>query len=171
MSRTLIYFQVNIIWDFPKTYRNASVHCQSECICLHKTVNMVVFVNKCNENTNPNERALMQMYRVVSITQRGNYFKQLQCLVDYYMQYFRQLKGHRLDRAKYTCLLMSHIYNHPCCLKSIDNYIYRVATIPLQSALHKRILNVLNIKRFVPHNQIYLCYNCQNVSKWFTKNS
>ena len=32
--------------DFPITYRNASVIFQSECACLHKTVNMVVlFLN------------------------------------------------------------------------------------------------------------------------------
>ena len=34
------------------TYRNASVLCQSECACLHKTVNTVVFFVKSNENTN-----------------------------------------------------------------------------------------------------------------------
>ena len=34
---------INIL-DFPITFRNASVLCQSECICLHKTVNMAVFV-------------------------------------------------------------------------------------------------------------------------------
>ena len=33
---------INIL-DFPITFRNASVLCQSECICLHKTVNMAVF--------------------------------------------------------------------------------------------------------------------------------
>ena len=53
--------------DFPMTYRNASVLCQSECACLHKTVIMVVFFTKNNENTNPKGRALMQMYRVVPI--------------------------------------------------------------------------------------------------------
>ena len=35
------------------TYRNDSVLCQSECTCLHKTVNMVVFFVKSNENTYP----------------------------------------------------------------------------------------------------------------------
>ena len=38
---------------FPITHRNASVFCQSECACLHKTVNMVVFFVKSNENTYP----------------------------------------------------------------------------------------------------------------------
>ena len=38
-----MYFHVNIILDFPITYRTDSVLCQSECACLHKTVNMVVF--------------------------------------------------------------------------------------------------------------------------------
>ena len=73
MSRTLIYFHVYIILDFPITYRNASVLCQSECACLHKTVIMVVFFVKSNENTFPKGRALMQMYRVVPQTKRGNY--------------------------------------------------------------------------------------------------
>ena len=42
----MIYVHVNIILDFPITYRNASVLCQSECAWLHKTVNMVVFCLK-----------------------------------------------------------------------------------------------------------------------------
>jgi len=33
---------------------------------------MVVFFVKSNENTNPKGRALIQMYRVVFITKRGN---------------------------------------------------------------------------------------------------
>ena len=69
---TIIYFYVYIILDFPITYRNASVLCQSECSCLYKTVNVVVFFVKSNENTYPKGRALMQMYRVVLITKRGN---------------------------------------------------------------------------------------------------
>jgi len=40
MSRTIVYVHVNIILDFPVSYTNASVHCQSECPWLHKTVNM-----------------------------------------------------------------------------------------------------------------------------------
>ena len=31
-----------LILDFPLTYRNASVLCESECTCLHKPINMVV---------------------------------------------------------------------------------------------------------------------------------
>jgi len=42
MSRTIIDFDAYIILDFPITYRNTSVLCQSECACLHKTVNMIV---------------------------------------------------------------------------------------------------------------------------------
>ena len=72
MSRTIIFFYVYIILDFPITYRNASVLCQSECTCLHKTVNMVVFFVISNKNAYPKGRALMQMYRVVPITKRGN---------------------------------------------------------------------------------------------------
>ena len=70
MSRTIIYFHFYIILDFPITYRNASVLCQSECTCLHKTVTkrLLVFFVKSNENTYPKGRALMQMYRVVPIT-------------------------------------------------------------------------------------------------------
>jgi len=71
MSRTKIYFHVYIILDFPFTYRNASVLCQSECTYLHKTVNIVVFFIKSNEYTYPKRRSLMQMYRVVPITKRG----------------------------------------------------------------------------------------------------
>jgi len=65
MLRTIIYVHVYIILDFPITYRNASVICQSEWACLHKTVNMVVFFVKSNENTYQKGRALMQMYRVI----------------------------------------------------------------------------------------------------------
>jgi len=72
MLRTPIYFHVYIILDFPITYKNASVLCQSESTCLHKTVNMVVFFVKSNENTYPKGRALMPMYRVVPITKRQN---------------------------------------------------------------------------------------------------
>jgi len=49
MLRTILYFQVYIILDFPITYINASVLCQLECACLHKTVNTVVFLVKSNE--------------------------------------------------------------------------------------------------------------------------
>jgi len=70
MSRTIIYFHVYIILYFPITYKNASVLWQSECACLHKTVNMVVFLVKSNENTYPKGRALVQIYRVVPITKR-----------------------------------------------------------------------------------------------------
>ena len=51
MSRIIIYFHVYIILVFSITYRNAPVLCQSECACLDKTVNMVVFFVKSNENT------------------------------------------------------------------------------------------------------------------------
>ena len=65
---------VYIILDFPVTYRNAPVICESECASRYKTVNMVVkkfFVNS-NENTYSKGRALMQMYKIVPITKRGN---------------------------------------------------------------------------------------------------
>jgi len=75
MLRTIIYFYGYMILDFPITYRNASVLCQSECACLHKTLNMVVFFVKSNENTYPKGRALMQMYIVVPITKKANSFR------------------------------------------------------------------------------------------------
>jgi len=52
----------------PFGYRTAPVLCQLECACLHKTLNMVVVFVKSNENTYPKGRALMEVYRVVSIT-------------------------------------------------------------------------------------------------------
>ena len=58
MSRTITYFHVYIILDFSITSRNASVCCQSEWACLHKTVNLVVFFVKRHENTYPKGRAL-----------------------------------------------------------------------------------------------------------------
>ena len=72
MLRTQIYFHVCIILDFPITFINTSVLCQSECTCLHKTVNIVVFFVKSNGNTYPKGRALMQLYRVVPITKIVN---------------------------------------------------------------------------------------------------
>jgi len=71
ISRTMIYFHVYIIYDFPITYRNTSMLSQSECACLHKTVNTLVFCVKSNENIYPKGRALMQMYRVVPISKEG----------------------------------------------------------------------------------------------------
>ena len=68
----IIYVHVYIILDFPITYRNTSVLCQSECACLHKTVNLIVFLVKSNETTYPKGKAFMQMYRVVPIKKRGN---------------------------------------------------------------------------------------------------
>jgi len=73
MLRTPIYFHVNITLYFPITCRDASVLCQSECACLHETVNMVVFFVKSNQNTYTKGRALMTMYTVVPIMKRGNY--------------------------------------------------------------------------------------------------
>jgi len=61
-----------MILDFPITNRNASVSCQSECACLHKTVNVVVFFVKRKDKTYPKGRALIPMYGVVPITKRGD---------------------------------------------------------------------------------------------------
>jgi len=72
MLRTIINVHVYIILDFTITYRYASVFCQSECACLPKTVNMVVFFVKSKENTYTKGRALIQMYRVVPKMKRGN---------------------------------------------------------------------------------------------------
>ena len=88
MLRTMIYVHVYIILDFPITYRNASVLCQSECACLHKTVNRVVSFVKSNENTYPKGRELLQMYRVVPKTKRGIYCCLMQQFNDeYYTKY------------------------------------------------------------------------------------
>ena len=70
MSRRIIYFHVNIILNFPITYKTALVLCQSESECLHQTVNMVVFFTNNNDNTFPKGRALMQNYRIVPKTKR-----------------------------------------------------------------------------------------------------
>jgi len=65
MSKTIIYVHVYITLDLPITYRNDSVLWQLEWECLYKTVNIGSFLSKNNENTYPNGRAIMQMYRVV----------------------------------------------------------------------------------------------------------
>jgi len=67
----VIYVHVYIISDFPITNTNALWLCQSECVFLQQTVNMVVFFLNII-NTYPKGRALMQTYRVVSQTKRGN---------------------------------------------------------------------------------------------------
>jgi len=67
-----MYFHVYLLLDFCITHRNTSVLCQSECTCLHKVVNMVVFFVKSIRNTYPKGRALMQMYRVVPQSKRRN---------------------------------------------------------------------------------------------------
>ena len=71
MSRTIKHFHVYIILDFCIKFRNASVLCQSEYTCLHKAVNMEVFFVKSKENTYSKGKALVQMYRVVTITKEG----------------------------------------------------------------------------------------------------
>ena len=46
--------------------------CQSQCACLHQTLNMVVSFVKSNEKTYTKGSATLQMYRVVPITKRRN---------------------------------------------------------------------------------------------------
>jgi len=58
---------VYIIVDFPITYRNYSVLCQSECACLRKSVNMVVFF----ENTYPKGRALIKDVQSCPYNEKG----------------------------------------------------------------------------------------------------
>jgi len=82
MSRTLVYFHIYIILDFPITHKHAAVLCQLRCTCEHKTINMVVFFVKSNENTYPKGRALMPMYRVVPETKRGSWLQDLQYKID-----------------------------------------------------------------------------------------
>ena len=64
------------------TYRNASVTWLDRA-CLHKTVNMLVFFVKGNENTYPKGRSLKQMYRVVPISKRGNVSKSKCSTINY----------------------------------------------------------------------------------------
>ena len=45
--------------------------CQPDCAFLHKTVNMVGFLCKNDENTYPKRRSLMLMYKVVPLTKSG----------------------------------------------------------------------------------------------------
>jgi len=89
MLRTIIYVHAYNIKDFPTTYRNDSVLCQSECANLHNTFFKYSFnlficyfvlffldkkVNtvKSNDYTYPKGRALFQMYNVVPKTKREN---------------------------------------------------------------------------------------------------
>jgi len=74
---TIVYVHVNILLDFPITYRNVYELSHSECACLHQTVNIAVFFTKNNENTYPKGRALMQTYRVVPQTKRGEFERTL----------------------------------------------------------------------------------------------
>jgi len=53
----IIYFHVYIILDFPITYRTASVLSESECTCLHQTVNMVF--------------SLLKVMKIPTCTQKG----------------------------------------------------------------------------------------------------
>jgi len=50
-DKNIIPYFHNTELDFPITYRNDAVLFQSECACLHKTVNMAVFFVKNSENT------------------------------------------------------------------------------------------------------------------------
>ena len=67
LLRTIIYFHVYIILEFPITYRNASVFFSMRMRMSTSNSN-----HDSTENTYPKGRALMQMYRVVPITKRGN---------------------------------------------------------------------------------------------------
>ena len=52
--------------------RNDSAFLQSECACLHVNSKHGSFFAISNANTYPKGRALVQMYRAVPITERGN---------------------------------------------------------------------------------------------------
>ena len=49
-----------------------NMRCQSECACLHKTINMVVFFVKSNENTFHKRESTHSMYGIVPMMKRGN---------------------------------------------------------------------------------------------------
>ena len=57
-------FHFYIILDFTITYNNAPVRCQSDCACLHHTVNIIVFFTKNNENTQKGEHS----YKCTNVT-------------------------------------------------------------------------------------------------------
>ena len=66
MSRAIIYVRVNVILDFPITYRNATMSimiCQSQCASLHKTVNMVVFFVKSKKGGHSCKCTELSLYR------------------------------------------------------------------------------------------------------------
>jgi len=69
---TIVYFHVNIILNFPITYRNAAVLWQSDCACLHQTLNLAVFFVKVMKIPTQKGTTLLQMYRVVPQTKIGN---------------------------------------------------------------------------------------------------
>ena len=68
---------ITILLDFPITYRNASVLCQSECACLHKTLNMAVFFVKSHEKRESTHAHVQsypynetrELYKVQSVAQ------------------------------------------------------------------------------------------------------
>ena len=65
------YVHVNIILDFPITYKNAKVLCQSVCACSHQTVNMVVFFTKKMKIPTQKGEQSCKMYIVVHQTKKG----------------------------------------------------------------------------------------------------
>ena len=71
MSTTILYVHVNIPLDFGITFENASALGQSECTL---STSMELFFLKVMKIliTYPKGRALMQIYRVVPQTKRGN---------------------------------------------------------------------------------------------------
>jgi len=111
--RTIIYVHVYIILDFLGICRNVSVHCQSECTRLHKTVNMVVLFVTNTENTYPKGRALMQMYRVVPKTKRENSQQQymyynLNSSLNLYNNMIKTLSSHRSLYYMYQGIFTNH---------------------------------------------------------------
>jgi len=66
MSRTLTSVHVNIILNFPITYKNDSVLANQNGVSTSNS--------KHGTCTYPKGRALLQMYRVVSQVKRWNYW-------------------------------------------------------------------------------------------------
>ena len=87
---------------------------QSECACLHKPVNMVAFfVKRSKKIPNPKGRALLQMYRVVPITKRGNcHRKKWLTFSEWYVV------DHKGDDGQILCIHVSEHFKF-CIVRSV----------------------------------------------------
>ena len=117
---------VYIIFDFPVTYWNASVVCQSECAFLHKTVNMVVYfvrmmkisTEKESAQVVPRKNERIQIYQHQSYTEQSSYNSRLHInVITYWYSSFQNLKwgyfwfGSKLTgQIHYRCSIRKYPY-------------------------------------------------------------